>query len=446
VSDSPELAIDEGATDLAIAPEAMAVLERLWAEGHAALVVGGAVRDLLLGVRTVDWDIATDARPERVLEIFPDGVYENRFGTVSVGDVQITTFRRDHHYADHRRPESVTFTDDAFEDLARRDLTINAIAWGRLRPGSSERPVDPADGIADLRAGIVRAVGDPDARFDEDALRMLRAIRIASQLGFTVEPRTLLAIRQHAADVAWVSEERTSHEVRLMLLSRRPVDAMRLLRETGILGVILPELATRIADDSDATSWLAMLDRVVTAAPGQERIAIAALVVDLGGECPTGGASVPAPIDPVDAVLARLRVSQRDAVAVARIVRAAREPYAASWSDADVRRFLARTRPELVDDALTLRAALAASAADEAAVLATELRERSEAQLAALVPLALADLAIDGDDLRDELGLPEGPAIGDLLTRALDAVIEDPASNDRAALLDLARGWHAMAI
>ena len=176
MTDSPALAPSGEAPDLLIAPAAMAVLERLWAEGHAALVVGGAVRDLILRQQTVDWDVATDARPERVLAIFPDGVYENRFGTVSVGDVQITTFRRDHRYADHRRPESVTFTDDAFEDLARRDLTINAIAWGRLRPGSTTRSVDPADGIADLRAGVVRAVGDPDERFDEDALRMLRAI------------------------------------------------------------------------------------------------------------------------------------------------------------------------------------------------------------------------------------------------------------------------------
>jgi tRNA nucleotidyltransferase/poly(A) polymerase len=297
----------------------------------------------MLGLPTDDWDVATDARPERVLSIFPEGVYENRFGTVSVGDVQITTFRRDHRYADHRRPESVTFTDDAFEDLARRDLTINAMAWGRLRPGSTARPVDPADGIADLRAGIVRAVGDPDARFDEDALRMLRAIRIAAELGFTVEPRTLQAIREHAADVAWVSEERISHEVRLMLVSRAPVGAIRLLHETGVLAVILPELAARLADGADPAAWLAMLERVAAEAPGDERLMLASLVADLGEECPTRDIEPSAPIDPPDAVLARLRVSQRDAASILRIVGAAREPYLASWSDADVRRYLART-------------------------------------------------------------------------------------------------------
>ena len=175
--------------------------------------------------------------------------------------------------------------------------------------------------------------------------------------------------------------------------------------------------------------------------PGNERLALAALVADLGVDRSTGDEDEPAVIDPVDAVLARLRISQREAASVARIVSAAREPYASSWSDADVRRYLARTRPELVEDALALRAALAAASGDEDVDQAAELRRRSQAELAAGVPLGLADLAIDGDILRDELGLPEGPAIGELLAQALDAVIEDPARNDRATLVGLARAW-----
>ena len=134
--------------------------------------------------------------------------------------------------------------------------------------------------------------------------------------------------------------------------------------------------------------------------------------------------------------------SQREVAAIAHVVEAAREPYASTWTDADVRRFLARTRPELVEDALALRLALAEASGDGPAVAAaTELRDRSLAQLAAGVPLALADLAIGGDDLRDELGMPEGPLVGELLTRALDVVIDDPARNDRATLLELARAW-----
>jgi tRNA nucleotidyltransferase (CCA-adding enzyme) len=436
VTDSPGLVADTRPPELAIDPAAMDVLERLWDEGHAALVVGGAVRDLLLRIPTGDWDVATDARPERVLEIFPQGVYENRFGTVSVGDVQITTFRRDHRYADHRRPEFVTFTDDAFQDLARRDLTINAIAWGRIRPGSAAQRIDPADGLADLRARIVRAVGDPDARFDEDALRLLRAVRIAAQLGFRVEPRTLQAIHDHGADVAWVSEERVAAELRLMLGATKPSVAFALLHETGIQAVILPELAERLAASGGTSAWLALLDGVVAVAPDRERLAIAALVAPLAD--PEGDTSG------IESVLMRLRVSQREAAAVVRVVEAATEPYASAWSDADVRRFLARTRPELVDDALALRLALAEVGADAGAVAsATELLERSLAQLADGVPLALADLAIDGDDLRDALGVPEGPPVGELLALALDAVIDDPTRNQRATLLGLARAWRA---
>ena len=216
-----------------VEPAIMAVLETLWQRGHAAYLVGGGVRDALLGRRVTDWDVATDAQPERILEIFPGGNYQNRFGTVQAEGLEITTFRREHRYADHRRPDSVTFSDDVYEDLARRDLTINAIAWGRRGPDSPARLLDPADGQGDLRARLVRAVGDPRQRFDEDALRLLRAIRIAASLDFAIEPVTLAAMRSHATDIGWVSEERVASEVRRMLGADRPSQAFRLLRETG---------------------------------------------------------------------------------------------------------------------------------------------------------------------------------------------------------------------
>ena len=161
--------------------------------------MGGGVRDALLGLPVSDWDVATDARPERILKVFPGGTYENRFGTVLARGLEITTFRREHRYADHRRPDSVTFSDDIYEDLARRDLTINAIAWGRRGPAMAARLVDPADGQGDLRAHLVRAVGDPSRRFDEDALRLLRVVRIAAKLDFAIEPVTWAAMVTHAA-------------------------------------------------------------------------------------------------------------------------------------------------------------------------------------------------------------------------------------------------------
>src|ERR1043166_3247971 len=173
-----------------------ALMDRLWTHGHAAFVVGGSIRDALLGRPAADWDLASDARPDRLLAIFPGSVYENQFGTVPVREDEaiheITTFRSDHDYADFRRPHRVEFGASIEVDLARRDFTVNAIAWGaaapEVRSGAPVAPrpglVDPYDGVGDARARVLRAVGDPDTRFREDALRMVRAVRLATTLDF----------------------------------------------------------------------------------------------------------------------------------------------------------------------------------------------------------------------------------------------------------------------
>ena len=319
-----------GGPPFPVEPEVMAVLERLWQNGHAAYLVGGGVRDALLGLPGADWDVATDARPERILRVFPGGTYQNRFGTVLARGLEMTTFRRDHRYADHRRPDSVTFSDDVYEDLARRDLTINAIAWGRRSLEAAARLVDPADGQGDLRARLVRAVGDPGRRFDEDALRLLRAVRIAARLDFTIEPVTRAAMIAHAADIAWVSEERIGSEVRRMLEMSRPSRAFGLLRETGILATTLPELLEPGAPGGRrrpraAAAFALMLDTLDAAVaidPGNERLALAALL---------GRADVAT----VRRVLERLRIPGRESDAVCALIEAAPAPYAPDWSDAD---------------------------------------------------------------------------------------------------------------
>ena len=192
------------------------ILERLWDAGAAAYVVGGSLRDILIGRTPLDWDLTTDALPDRVQAIFPDSTYENAFGTVAVRlpdgqTVQITTFRSDHDYADFRRPHRVEFGHEIEADLARRDFTVNAIAWGGP-PSGEPSLVDPFGGRADIERRALRAVGDPVARFGEDALRMLRAIRLAAVLDFTIEPETLAAIRTSAALAAHLSGERDSVE------------------------------------------------------------------------------------------------------------------------------------------------------------------------------------------------------------------------------------------
>ena len=164
-------------------------------------MVGGSIRDVLLGRPARDWDLATSARPEQTQALFPSTLYENQFGTVAVatddptvGEVEITTFRSDHDYADFRRPHHVEFTDSIELDLARRDVTVNAIAWG-APAGDTPRLVDPFGGVTDVAAATLRAVGDPHARFEEDALRMLRIVRLAATLGFGLEAGTLTGIQ-----------------------------------------------------------------------------------------------------------------------------------------------------------------------------------------------------------------------------------------------------------
>ena len=188
--------------DRAVPPAVHALIDGLVAAGHAAYVVGGSLRDALLGRLPADWDLATDARPGRLVALFPGAVYENRFGTVAVrreAEVfEVTTFRLEHEYADFRRPHRVEFGSTIEADLARRDFTVNAMAWGR-RPGDPANAlVDPFGGRGDLATRTLRAVGDPDARFREDALRMVRAVRLAATLGFDVEPATLAAITANA--------------------------------------------------------------------------------------------------------------------------------------------------------------------------------------------------------------------------------------------------------
>ncbi len=228
------IAADHGA-DLAatlrtaIPPDVHGLLATLWAGGHAAYVVGGSLRDAVLGRPAEDWDLASDALPERVLELVPGSVYENRFGTVAIrqgGDLyEITTFRSDHDYADFRRPHRVEFGDTIEVDLARRDLTCNAMAWGAVA-SAADAPglVDPYDGATDTRAHVLRAVGDARQRFEEDALRMVRTVRLAATLGFDVEAATLAGIQAKAELVRHLSGERIATELDKLLAAETAVD------------------------------------------------------------------------------------------------------------------------------------------------------------------------------------------------------------------------------
>jgi tRNA nucleotidyltransferase/poly(A) polymerase len=432
------------------------IARTLAAAGHEAHQVCGCVRDLLRGIPTLDWYVATDARPDRVLALFPGARYENRFGTVAVplpdGTHEVTTFRRDGTYSDHRRPDDVTFGDTLGEDLARRDLTVNAMAIPLDADGTPGTAVDPCDGRADLAAGILRAVGDPGARFREDALRMLRAVRFAATLGFMVEPATRAAIAAEAPLAVHVSGERTFVELMRLLVAERPSTGLRLAEETGLLAVIAPELARQRgipqAKTPDEDLWDHTWRTVDASAPavvdGLPLARTAALLHDIGKPATfvdghfVGHETVGAEL--AVAWLDGLRAPGAFTTRVAGLVRHHMFAYAPAWSDAAIRRFIRRVGLADLDELLDLRAAdNVGSGLPPNADGLDELRARCRAQVAAHVALERGDLAVDGDDLMRALALAPGPALGRLLDELLERVLADPMLNERGRLLAIAR-------
>ncbi len=441
----------------AIPPAVAGIIDGLNAAGHAAYVVGGSLRDALLGREPADWDLATDARPERIVELFPGAVYENRFGTVAVrrdDDVyEITTFRTEHDYADFRRPHRVEFGDDIAVDLGRRDFTVNALAWGR-EPGDEGpgRLVDPFQGKRDLAARTLRAVGDPDARFREDALRMIRVVRLAASLGFEIEPGTRSALRANAGLVAHLSGERVGAELGKLLATPVPSVGLRLMLETGLLAVISPDLAGQRGISQNKVPGEDLWDhtlRAVDAAPADRPIVrLAALLHDIGKPATLAEGhfhhhdAVGARL--ADGLLRKLRAPRASADEVTHLIRHHMFTVDAEASDYAVRRFIKRVGRDRIDAVFALRRADdigSGLTAEDPGLVA--FRARIDAEIAAEVVLDRHALAIDGSDLMRELGLEPGPRLGGVLETLLDRVIADPGLNNRATLMLLAQGMLA---
>jgi len=434
----------------------LAILERLWASGHAGYVVGGSLRDVLLGREARDWDLASDARPERVQELFPDAAYENAFGTVAIregGEVrELTTFRSDHDYADFRRPHRVEFGDRIELDLARRDFTVNAMAWGADAPrdGAPSIPalVDPHGGLLDLVAGLIRAVGDPLVRFEEDALRMVRAVRLATTLDFDIEAATLAAIQAKSPLVGHLSGERIATELQTLLRAPKPSGGLRLLAATGILAVLWPDLAAQQGVPQNKIPGDDLWDhtlRTVDAVPADRPVVrLAALLHDIGKPATMAdghflhhdrvGAELAA------AFLDRLHVPRATTELVVRLVRAHMFTYDPTWGDAGVRRFIKRIGRDSLEPLFALREAdnIGSGQPPDSHRLG-ELRRRVAEQLEGDVVLERGDLAIHGDDLIAELGLTQGPRLGRIIEELLERAIADPTINDRPTLLLIAQ-------
>jgi len=443
------------AIDDAIPTAVRALLEELWSAGVAAYIVGGSLRDVVLGRTPADWDLASDALPERVVELIPGAVYENTFGTVGIRRddtiFDITTFRTDHDYADFRRPHHVEFGDSIDLDLARRDFTVNAMAWG-AQPGEPPAFVDPYDGLADAGGRILRAVGEPRQRFEEDALRMVRAVRLATTLGFAIEAATLAGIEARAELVVHLSGERIAAELHKLLGAPAPSVGLRLLSDTGLLRSISPELAAqrgipqnKVVGEDLWDHTVRSVDAVSAAKPV---VRLAALVHDIGkpGTFADGrfvGHDVVG-AEMAGAFLDRLHEPRAVRDRIVELVRHHMFSYEPNWSDAAVRRFIAKMAaigPGMLEELLELREGdNVGSGLPARAGRLDELRARVAAELAAEVVLDRGRLAVDGTDLMSDLGLPQGPLLGRILDQLLDAVIADPALNERPTLLLLAQG------
>ena len=404
---------------LTLDPGAATLLNALHAAGYAAYAVGGCVRDSLLGRTAHDWDLCTSALPQQVMELFgaeqciPTGL---QHGTVTIkygGQLyETTTFRTEGSYTDGRHPDAVQFVPDVREDLARRDFTINAMAYNE-----AEGLVDPFGGQKDLQNGLLRAVGEPQQRFTEDALRILRLYRFAARFGFALDAATARAARQLAPHLDCISAERIQEELAKLLAAPQP----GVYLEPAVLAVVLPELTPES---------LTAAKPVVDACPaGTEDLPVrwAALLMSLGE-------------DGTRKVLKRLRCSNACIEETAVLVRetagqgVSEEKASAHPGDIHLRRLLGRYGLRTVERLCALCAALHPQAAPTCALAAQRARQLE----ADGVCCRVSQLAVNGRDLM-AAGIPAGPALRRVLEALLDSVIRAEYPNEKPALLAAAQ-------
>lgn len=435
-------------------PEVVAdICKTLIEKGFEAYLVGGCVRDMILGRQPKDWDVATDATPEEVQAIFVDTVYENEFGTVGIKTesedpkvkvVEVTTYRIEGRYTDKRHPDEVKFAKTIEEDLSRRDFTVNAMALG-----ADGALIDPYGGELDLSEGTIRTVGDPAARFGEDALRLMRAVRFATELDFEIEFATRRAIVAQAGDLEAIAKERVRDELVKLLMAPHAAKGIILLEELDLLRYVLPELREGIGVGQNKHHVYTVFEHNVraldyTAKQGYSlEVRMAALLHDVGkpkakrGEGPNSTFYQHEYIGARMAVkmLDRLRFSREFIERVAHLVRRHMFYYdVGSVSPAGVRRFIVRVGPENIDDLLRVREADRIGSGVDKAV---PYRLRHFLFMIEKVkhdPITPKMLALNGDELMALLGIAPGPRVGWILNALLEEVLDDPQKNIKEKL------------
>jgi tRNA nucleotidyltransferase (CCA-adding enzyme) len=442
--------------------DVLGICRRLREKGKRGWIVGGCVRDLMRGAEAKDWDVATDARPDDVITMFkkviPTGLQHGTVTVVKRGvHYEVTTLRGEGAYSDGRRPDTVEFVDDITADLARRDFTINAMA---IDPVDGHL-IDPFGGRKDLENKLIRAVGDPNERFAEDGLRVLRAARFAATLEHSIDPDTERAMGTSRSHDTFrrVSAERVRDEWLKAMRARKPSIAFEAMRRTTILTITCPELMESVGCEQNKWHaydvWghaMACLD----ACKPEPILRVAALLHDVAKprtrafsektqdytfyEHERVGAEMAEPI------LTRLKFSNDERAKIVALVRHHLICYSDDWNDAAVRRWLRRITPELAPDLYELGFADALGKGKDASediASIQRLRARVEAMLAAGAAFSAKDLAVKGNDLMSALGLAPGRIVGEIIAHLVEKVIDDPSLNERDRLFEEARRFVA---
>lgn len=449
-------------------------------EGFDCYLVGGALRDTVLGKVPHDYDLATNALPDEMLNIFPKSVSTGaKFGTIIVlmqdkqgetHEIEVTTFRSESGYVDGRWPTDVKFVDDIDKDLGRRDFTFNAMALdlSQLNMGGVEEEMsgelhDPFDGVGDISKKVVRAVGTPIERFKEDGLRAFKACRVASQLGFSIEKNTLEAMKESLPVASQVSMERVRDEFMKMILnSSKPSVGIELMRQVGLLNLFMPELSEGV--DVEQKLYHAhdvYWHSLGTCDVAHDSVKLAALLhdiakprTDMGNGHFYGHDKMGADI--AEQIMKRMKFSQSEIKRVKILIENHMFYYPHiqdgmseeekeniemhQWSDSAVRRFIQRVGEENIDDLFKLRMADAQSnpstafKPDEITILQKRISEVRKEDMA----LKITDLKVTGDELIS-VGIEKGPKLGIILKELLDMVLDDPMLNTKEKLTEKAK-------
>ena len=448
-------------------------------EGYEAYIVGGALRDVVLGKKPHDYDLATSALPDEMLNMFPKAVSTGaKFGTVvaliqdkhgETHEVEVTTFRSESGYVDGRWPSNVNFVDDIDKDLGRRDFTFNAMALdlSQLDLDGKEDPFrveiyDPYGGVKDIEKKVVRAVGTPLERFKEDGLRAFKACRMAAQLGFDIEEETFEAIKESVPVAAQVSMERIRDEFMKMLInSPKPSVGIELMRKSGLLSLFMPELLEGVDVEQKLFHAHDVYKHALkTCDVAHDSVKLAALLhdiakprTDMGNGHFYGHDKMGA--DLAEEIMKRMKFSQSEINRVKILIENHMFYYPHvqedmtdeekeniekhQWTDAAVRRFIQRVGEENIDDLFKLRLADAQSnpatafKPEEITILQRRISEVRKQDMA----LKVTDLKVTGEDLMNT-GIEKGPKMGIILNELLDMVVEDPTLNRKDILLEKA--------